>query len=114
MKQSGGGFIVLPNSVFVSADTGNRKLGVLLPRIQLPENATRSLDTIDVLFQPNPRDQRTVPGVAKIVEAKDDQGQACFVIPVTFYSVWNTILEQNVLSFIFNVGPRLHVKLDCT
>ena len=78
----GGGFIVLPNSVFVSADTNNRKLGVLLPRVTLPDNATRSVDSVEVLFQPNPRDQRTVQAMAKIAETKDSQGQTSVIIPV--------------------------------
>ena len=82
MKQMGGGFIVLPNSVLVSADTNNRKLGVLLPRVTLPDNATRSVDSVEVLFQPNPRDQRTVQAMAKIAETKDSQGQTSVIIPV--------------------------------
>ena len=86
MKQMGGGFIVLPNSVFVSADTATRKLGVVLPRVALPDNAIRSGDSVEVLFQPNPRDQRTVQAVAKISETKDAQGQTSFVIPVRIFN----------------------------
>ena len=83
MKQVGGGYIVLPNSVFVSIDTSARKLGVVLPRIILPDDAERNaVDKVEVLFQPNPREQRTVRGEAKLVESKNELGQNCVVIKV--------------------------------
>ncbi len=83
MKQVGGGYIVLPNSVFVSMDTSARKLGVVLPRIPLPDDAERNaVNKVEVLFQPNPREQRTVCGEAKVVESKNELGQNCVVIAV--------------------------------
>ena len=39
-------------------------------------------DSVEILFQPNPREKRTVPGVAKIIEAKTQQGQTCYVVQV--------------------------------
>jgi ankyrin repeat protein len=93
LKQMGGGFIVLPNSVFVSADTSSRKLGVVLPRVSLPDNAIRSVDSVEILFQPNPRDQRTVQAVAKITETKDSQGQTCIVIPEQFVELSPFVLK---------------------
>jgi hypothetical protein len=81
LKQIGGGYIVLPNAVHVSIDAKARKLGVVLPRIILPADvALETGDSVEILFQPNPREQRTVPGVAKIIKARTQQGQTCYVI----------------------------------
>jgi len=93
LKQIGGGFIVLPSSVFVSTDTATRKLGVVLPRIPVPDNAVRGSDSIEILFQPNPRDQRTVPCSAKIAEAKDAQGQAAVFIVEQFMELSPFVLK---------------------
>jgi hypothetical protein len=83
LRQIGGGYIVLPNAVHVSIETTARKLGVVLPRIILPADVAREAgDSVEILFQPNPREQRTVPGVAKIIEAKTQQGQTCYVVQV--------------------------------
>jgi hypothetical protein len=58
LKRVGGGYVVLPAAVFVSVDTSGRRLGVRLPRVALPADAARdAAAVVEVLFQPNPRDQ---------------------------------------------------------
>ena len=84
LKQNGGGYIVLPDSVFISIDTSARKLGVNIPKINLPDSAVRfDSDTVELLFQPNPREQRTVQGLVKIGETINEEGLPCVVIKVT-------------------------------
>ena len=93
LKQTGGGYIVLPDSVFISIDTSARRLGVNLPKIVLPDNAVRfDSDTVELLFQPNPREQRTVQGLVKIAEMANDEGLPCVVIKVMQHYIFCHIL----------------------
>jgi len=59
-------------AVNVTLNVGERKIGIQLPRILVPEGVLIEQGLVDIMLQPNSRDQRFVAGKAQVLEATDD------------------------------------------
>jgi len=59
-------------AVNVTLNVGERKIGIQLPRILVPEGVLIEKGLVDIMLQPNSRDQRFVAGKAQVLEATDD------------------------------------------
>ena len=104
VRNKSGEFVVLQNFGHVVIDAAVRKLGVSLRRFALPDGVElkrAEADLVELLYQPDPRSQRTVRCGAKVEERVDAGGRKEFVV----------VDQVGLLSFSSFFATSVHITI---
>jgi hypothetical protein len=72
MRKSNRELHSLSMAAYVTLNLSERKIGIQLPRILVPEDVHIDQGHVEIMLQPNSREQRYVSGKARVEESNDD------------------------------------------
>lgn len=85
-------------AAFVTLNLSERKIGIHLPRILVPEDVHIEQGQVEIMLQPNSREQRYVSGKARVEESNDDpDSKRAIFVEVIYYpdSIWSLYCWSN-------------------